>query len=210
MKNMETTQTSNSVVVIVTAVVGLGILGSGYLYFNNQNKQVQEAAKSSSLTSEAMMKKEEDSKMKSEAAMKSEEAMKKEEVMKKDEAMKSGESMSSESAMSKSSEVMVKSGSYTDYSKALLTNATNGKVVLFFKANWCPTCISLDKDITSKSEKIPAGTTILKLDYDNSTDLKKQYGVTQQHTLVQVDSNGTLIKKTVGLPSLESINTFLN
>jgi thiol-disulfide isomerase/thioredoxin len=205
MKNMETTKPTNSVVVIATAVIGLGVLASGYLYFNNQNKQLQDTAVSSSKSvSDAMMKKEEDTKMKAEAAMKSEEAMKKE------EAMKNGETMSSESTMSKSSEVMVKAGSFKDYDKALLTNASTGKVVIFFSAPWCPTCNATNKDLNSKLDKIPSNITILKADYDTSTELKKQYGVTQQHTFVQVDANGSQIKKSVGLSTLEDITSFLN
>jgi thioredoxin 1 len=199
MKNMETTKPTNTLVVIATAVLGLGILASGYTYFSNQNKQLKDTAVSSSKSiSDAMMKKEEDLKMKSEAAMKSEEAMKK------------GETMSSESAMSKSSEVMVKSGSFKDYDKALLANASTGKVVIFFSAPWCPTCNATNKDLNSKLDKIPSDITILKADYDTSTELKKQYGVTQQHTFVQVDANGLQIKKSVGLSTLEDITSFLN
>jgi len=51
---------------------------------------------------------------------------------------------------------------------------------------------------------IPENLTILKVDYDSATDLKKKYAVTTQHTLVQVDQGGNLIKKWSGSPSLQS------
>jgi hypothetical protein len=41
--------------------------------------------------------------------------------------------------------------------------------------------------------KIPAGVTIIKTDFDSSTDLRQKYGVTTQYTFVQVDSNGNEI-----------------
>ena len=125
-------------------------------------------------------------------------------MMKKD----SSSSSNSGTMMSKDTEKMVKSGIYSDYSQNLLANANSGRVVLFFKASWCPTCNALDKDITSKLDKIPVNTSILKIDYDTSTDLKKKYGITQQHTLVQVDASGNLVKKSVGLPTLEDIVSF--
>jgi hypothetical protein len=37
----------------------------------------------------------------------------------------------------------------------------------------------------------------LKTDYDSNIDLRKKYGVTSQHTFVQIDSSGNLIKKWV-------------
>lgn len=93
-------------------------------------------------------------------------------------------------------------GAYIEYSKSALTTDTN---VIFFAASWCPTCRSLDNNITSNLDFIPSGVTILKADYDNEKDLKKQYGVTYQHTLVQVDKDGNMLKKWSGSPDIESI-----
>ncbi len=83
-------------------------------------------------------------------------------------------------------------GTYIDYSQDAIKN-TKGTKVLFFHAPWCPQCMMLDKSI--KSGKIPDGVTILKVDYDSNQALRKQYGVTLQTTLVQVDDDGKLIKK---------------
>lgn len=96
-------------------------------------------------------------------------------------------------------------GTYEDYSASKLALANEGKVVLFFKANWCPTCNAVDKDIKANLSNVPSGTHILKVDYDNSTELKKKYGITYQHTFVQVDSSGNQIAKWAGSPTLKAL-----
>lgn len=101
--------------------------------------------------------------------------------------------------------VAVQSGAYIPYDPAKLALAKEGSVVLFFRASWCPTCKALDADIRANLSKIPQGVTILDVDYDSSRDLQQKYGVTYQHTLVQVDADGTMIKKWSGSPTLTDI-----
>lgn len=96
-------------------------------------------------------------------------------------------------------------GSYEPYAASKLAAASDGSVVLFFRASWCPTCRGLDSDIRAHLKDIPEHVTILDVNYDNSTDLKKKYGVTYQHTLVQVNADGSLIKKWSGSPTLASL-----
>jgi thioredoxin 1 len=74
----------------------------------------------------------------------------------------------------------------------------NGDVVLFFHADWCPTCQATEEDLTANAAAIPPGLTIVKVDYDDSDDLKRQYGVTTQHTYVQVDPDGNELAKWTG------------
>lgn len=92
-----------------------------------------------------------------------------------------------------------KPGTYTDYNPALLANAESGDVLLFFHAKWCPSCRGLEKDIEESLGDIPANVTILHVDYDTATELKKKYGVVRQHTLVRVDANGDKIETLTGL-----------
>lgn len=94
------------------------------------------------------------------------------------------------------------SGEYTGYSQTNLTDGTN---VIFFAASWCPTCNALDDDISENLSDIPGGVTILKADFDKETSLKADYEVRTQHTLVQVDQDGNMIKKWVGGNTLGSI-----
>ncbi len=96
-------------------------------------------------------------------------------------------------------------GTYENYSAEKIAFASEGDVVLFFHAPWCPTCKALDSDINGELSQIPSNTKILKVDYESSTELKKKYGVTYQHTLVQVDAEGKMIQKWSGGNTLESI-----
>jgi thiol-disulfide isomerase/thioredoxin len=94
---------------------------------------------------------------------------------------------------------MAAAGTFETYSTSKLALAENGTVVLFFHANWCPSCRGLEANLNANLSSIPANTHILKLDYDSETELKKKYGVVRQHTLVVVDANGVEIKKLTGL-----------
>jgi thioredoxin-related protein len=48
------------------------------------------------------------------------------------------------------------------------------------------------------NSEIPENVNLLKVDYDNSSELKLKYGVTMQHTFVLVDAKGEMIKKWSG------------
>lgn len=100
-----------------------------------------------------------------------------------------------EETMTDGVEAMMKKGSYETYSPEKLSLASDGKVLLFFHAVWCPICRSVEAEINSNPEVIPAGVHILKVDYDKEIALRQKYGVTVQHTFVQVDSSGNLIQK---------------
>lgn len=102
-------------------------------------------------------------------------------------------------------DTMMSVGSYEDYSPEKISKAASGKVVLFFKASWCPSCNAIDKDIVANLKNIPKDINILKVNYDNSNDLKQKYSVTYQHTFVQVDSNGNMLAKWSGSPTLKNL-----
>ncbi len=100
-------------------------------------------------------------------------------------------------------------GTYEAFSADKLARATNGSVILFFKADWCPTCRTLDADIKKHLSSIPPNTHILIVNYDTARELKQRYGVTYQHTLVHVDETGRLLSKWSGSPTLADILTHL-
>lgn len=119
------------------------------------------------------------------------------------------QSLSEETAMLKvrEEEAMKKGSGYITYADyiAKKDNYKDAHVVLYFHAPWCPTCQALDKNINANITNLPANTIIVKTDYDSSTDLKKKYGVTYQHTLVQIDAGGNKIKKWSGSPELKDL-----
>lgn len=85
-------------------------------------------------------------------------------------------------------------GAYVEYTDVAIAQA-EGRVLLFFHAPWCPQCRSIESDILA--EGVPAGVTIIKIDYDSRQDLRQQYGVTLQTTFVEVDASGTELQKHV-------------
>lgn len=173
----------NKKVLVTLGIAALLVTGGGALAFTNSqnNKKEQEkVAMEKTAEDAAMMKKEEAAamekeKMAKEATMTPEEKM----AMEKEDAMKKEEAMST-------------SGSYVtlaDYN-ANTAKYAESKKVYFFHASWCPICQGIDKEITADVSKIPTGVTLIKTDFDSSTDLRKKYGVTYQYTFVQVDENG--------------------
>jgi thiol-disulfide isomerase/thioredoxin len=158
-----------AVVFIVVAVLGVGA------FTLSQN----------SSQSDAMMKKNEAMMPKDDAAMEPKDAM-----MQKDGSM-----------MEKTNDKMMgdkmSSSRYVEYSKAALDEASPTRRVLFFYASWCPTCKSADANFTANESNIPEDVTLIRVNYNDpetdeeEKDLAKKYGVTYQHTYVQIDSAGT-------------------
>ena len=93
--------------------------------------------------------------------------------------------------------MMMKSGMYEEYSEwwVQAALADGKKVALFFHASRCPSCRSLDKDINASLDELPENTVVFKIDYDTSSELKKKYAVTSQHTIVTIDADMNMIQK---------------
>lgn len=173
----------------IGAVIGIialvAIVGGGF-YALNQEEVVEDDA--------MMMESKDDSVMeKDDAMMTNDDSMMEED--------KEGDVM-----MEAEGEMMMEkgAGTYEDYSAEKVASA-EGDVVLFFHASWCPTCRALNSNIEANLGAIPDGVTILKTDYDSETALKQKYGVTYQHTLVQVDNDGNMITKWSGGNTLASL-----
>ncbi len=123
-----------------------------------------------------------------------------------DSMMKDDEAMMSDGEMTKDDgAMMMQKGDYVSYAADKLAFAETGDVVLFFHASWCPYCRAADADITENVAAIPPSLLILKTDYDSQTALKQKYGVTYQHTFVQVDAGGNQIAKWSGSETLADI-----
>lgn len=91
----------------------------------------------------------------------------------------------------------------TDTTNSLIAEikSEDTKRVLYFFANWCPTCKVADESFNENKAKIPENIEIIKINYnDSETDeedkkLARKYGITYQHTFVQIDENGNEITK---------------
>jgi thiol-disulfide isomerase/thioredoxin len=140
----------------------------------------------SSWTKEEMMAMEKDPNRKMDSKMDS--TMKDDQMVKEDAMMKN--------TMMKEGDKMMSNTGYMSYSADAATKNSEGVNVIFFHAPWCPSCKSIDADITKNVSSIPARFNILKADFDTSTELKKKYGVTQQSTFVKIDKNGNKVATT--------------
>ena len=99
--------------------------------------------------------------------------------------------------------MMDRSGSsrYVEYSKEVLGSAAGKRRVLYFYANWCPTCRPADADFQKNTSQIPEDVILIRVNYnDSDTDaeekaLAEKYGITYQHTFVQIDADGNEVTK---------------
>lgn len=100
-----------------------------------------------------------------------------------------------------------KNGSYISYDKYIQDkdNYLNTKVIIFFNAAWCSTCKVARENFESSLNMIPRDMTIAVVDFDNSNELRKKYGVTVQHTFVQIDQNGDSLKKWSGSTTIKEL-----
>jgi thiol-disulfide isomerase/thioredoxin len=98
-------------------------------------------------------------------------------------------------------------GEYISYASyvAAPEQYTNSRVVFFFNASWCSTCKVARDNFESTLDEIPADMTIVVVDFDNSNELRKKYGVTYQHTFVHIDSKGDAIKKWSGTTTIAAL-----
>lgn len=93
------------------------------------------------------------------------------------------------------------SSRYVEYSKTVLDQAVNNRRVLYFYASWCPTCRSADADFKANTSKIPKDLIVVRVNYNDpetdkeEKDLAEKYGITYQHTFVQIDSQGKEVTK---------------
>lgn len=145
-----------------------------------------------------------------EAMMKTEEVMKEnsEKTIIQDDVM-TEEWKEEQEVIEETDEAMIKQvGEYALYNDSLV--GIREHTVIFFHANWCPSCRAADSAITTELENIPANLNILKADFDTQLELRKKYGVTSQHTFVLIDTEGNEIKKWVGGTGVESIMEKIN
>ncbi len=77
---------------------------------------------------------------------------------------------------------------------------------LFFHAAWCPTCVSLEKEILSQYQELPADALILKANFDTETALKEKYGIKSQSIVLMLDAQGNVQQTLVG-PVFDQLKT---
>ena len=92
-------------------------------------------------------------------------------------------------------------GIYTDYSTNLIWS--NEDVLLFFHADWCSTCEQARKSFAETW--IPAGLTILEVNYDTEDELRRRYNILTQTSYVYINDQWESIKRRVGGRHIDDI-----
>lgn len=161
---------------LIIAAVIILLAGGAFLYSQSQK------------TPDAMMDKTGDQMMKDDSLMQEDEMMKEDEdsMMQDDGAMMSDR--------------------YVAYTPQAFAAASNEKRVLYFHADWCPTCRPFNAELSTRTDEIPSGVVVFKTNYDTENALKQKYGITYQHTFVIVDSAGNEVSKWNG----GSVDQFLS
>jgi thioredoxin 1 len=72
--------------------------------------------------------------------------------------------------------------------------AEKGAAIVYFHAEWCPTCRATMVSFRGRWPEVQPGITLIIADYDTETELKTRYGVTYQNTYVQVGPDGEKIQ----------------
>jgi hypothetical protein len=95
--------------------------------------------------------------------------------------------------------------SYETYSTAPEKYSTSN-VVLFYNAYWCSTCKAARDGFESGLGEIPEGLTIVLVDFDENTEMRKKHDVIVQHTFVQIDSSGNELQRWYGSTLVSEIS----
>lgn len=118
---------------------------------------------------------------------------------------------SADEAMSDGGENAMTGDKYVEFTPENYSEYKDKKRILFFYANWCPTCIPANANFQKNADDLPNDVVMIRVNYDDSqTDdnevaLAQQYGVTYQHTFVQIDENGNEVTKWNGSVRMSSV-----
>lgn len=193
---------NNKQIIIGVSIIVM-LLAGGYALFNL-------SARSNADTNEAMMMEDEvmmpDSStqpttdqptMENDALMEDKKSM-----MEKNELMDNDNQMEMENdSMEDDDQTMTQPDRYLAYSPQVWADTADTKRVLFFYANWCPTCKPANEDFQTNQSQIPDDVTVIRVNYDdNQTDaaekaLAQNYDITYQHTFVQLDENNQVVTR---------------
>ncbi|MBD3251362.1 redoxin family protein [Candidatus Uhrbacteria bacterium] len=106
---------------------------------------------------------------------------------------------------------------YEEYSNATYEAAlTNDKpTVLFFYANWCPTCLAEEPHLQQIVAETENSVNVIRVNTkDNDTDadeeqLADDFNIFTQHTFVFLDANGNETKRVIGTQGKEELRRLI-
>jgi len=72
--------------------------------------------------------------------------------------------------------------------------AAKGPTIVYFHAEWCPTCQATMVNFRARWPEVQPGITLVIADYDKEAELKSVFGVTYQNSYVQVGADGAKLQ----------------
>jgi thioredoxin 1 len=104
-------------------------------------------------------------------------------------------------------QVFASTAGYITYETYLAApeNYADSEVVLFFNAYWCSTCKAARDGFESGMDTMPEDLTIVLVDFDENTEMRKKHDVIVQHTFVQIDSAGNELQRWYGSTTVAEI-----
>lgn len=100
----------------------------------------------------------------------------------------------------------LQAAAYLDYSEIDYSEYKGKQAhALFFHAQWCPTCLGMEKAIKSNLSSFPDGTNIIQVDYDTEEALKAEHNIVSQSIIVVIDANGNTVETLVAPSNKEII-----
>ena len=81
---------------------------------------------------------------------------------------------------------------------------------LFFHANWCSSCRSQEKIIQQNLASLPVDFTILRVNFDTETELKKKYSVAMQSIVIVFDETGKEVGRMWDFSSIQKFIDLLS
>jgi thioredoxin-related protein len=96
-------------------------------------------------------------------------------------------------------------GVYDIYDDELIKESKDKTIFLYFYSDSCGECRALQDDIQTNVRDIPEDLIIMKVDIVARGDLKDEYNIEKENTLVQIDSEGKELKKLETKKSLKEI-----
>lgn len=84
------------------------------------------------------------------------------------------------------------------------------KNILFFTAQWCPSCLEAHEKFTQSANMIPSDVALWRVDYDAHEDLRDTYNIDTAHVFIEVDAEGNEMHRWSGSMTIDDVITEIN
>jgi thiol-disulfide isomerase/thioredoxin len=84
------------------------------------------------------------------------------------------------------------------------------KNILFFTAQWCPSCLEADEKFSQSVSAIPSDVALWRVDYDSHEDLRDKYQIDTAHVFIIVDAEGNEMQRWSGSMTIDDVIAEIN